>query len=211
MAAIAARGRFCYPRRDAEPRSPVVSTWEVLAIAFGLAMDASAVALGAGSHRLSRNLRFRFRVAFHFGLFQFMMPLAGWLVGAALARYVAAVDHWVAFFILVYVGARMIRAGLGADVEREVRDPSRGLTLVMLSVATSIDAFAVGLSLAMLDADIWWASVTIGAVTGLLAAVALRAGRVLGALVGRRMEVAGGLVLLGIGIRILVQHLAGGP
>jgi len=186
-----------------------VSAWEILAIAIGLAMDASAVSLGAGASALARGFRFRFRLAFHFGLFQFMMPVAGWLVGARVARHIAAVDHWVAFAILGYVGGRMIAAGLSAKPQPAgARDPSRGVTLVMLSLATSIDAFAVGLSLAMLDVAIWWASVTIGAVTGLLSAIALRAGSALGAAVGRRMEVAGGLVLVGIGLRILVQHLS---
>ncbi len=197
-----------YPRRDAATEAArTVSLWEIGAIAVGLAADASAVALAAGASALARGFRFRFRLAFHFGLFQFMMPLAGWLVGAQVARYLGAVDHWVAFGILAYVGGRMIADGLSGKPRTGPRDPSRGLTLVMLSVATSLDAFAVGLSLAMIDANIWWASVTIGAVTGLLSAIALRTGAVLGAAVGRRMEVAGGLVLVAIGVRILVQHL----
>ncbi len=185
-----------------------MTTWEILAIAVGLAMDASAVALGAGATARARGFRFRFRLAFHFGLFQFMMPLAGWLVGARVARYVGSIDHWIAFALLAYVGGRMVMAGLSGETRADPRDPSRGLTLVMLSVATSIDALAVGLSLAMLDVGIWWASATIGAVTGVLSAIALRAGAVLGAVVGKRMEVAGGVILVAIGLRILVQHLA---
>ncbi|HSK08703.1 MAG TPA: manganese efflux pump MntP family protein [Vicinamibacterales bacterium] len=184
--------------------------WEVFAIAVGLAMDATAVSLAAGASALARGARFRFRLAFHFGLFQFMMPVAGWIIGATLARYIAAVDHWVAFGILAFVGGRMIAEGCSGERSADPRDPSRGLTLVMLSLATSIDALAVGLSLAMLNAEIWWASVTIGAVTGALSAVALRAGSVLGAAVGRRMEVAGGLILVGIGTRILLSSLGGG-
>ena len=185
-----------------------VSAWEILAVAVGLAMDASAVALGAGASALARGFRFRFRLAFHFGLFQFVMPVVGWVVGARVARYVGSVDHWVAFGILAYVGGRMVAAGISGEQPAGPRDPSRGLTLIMLSVATSIDALAVGLSLAMLDVSIWWPSVTIGAVTGLLSAIALRAGSVLGAAVGKRMEIAGGLVLIAIGFRILAQHLS---
>ncbi len=185
-----------------------VSAWEILAVAVGLAMDASAVALGAGASALARGFRFRFRLAFHFGLFQFVMPVVGWVVGARVARYVGSVDHWVAFGILAYVGGRMVAAGMSGEQPADPRDPSRGLTLIMLSVATSIDALAVGLSLAMLDVSIWWPSVTIGAVTGLLSAIALRAGSVLGAAVGKRMEIAGGLVLIAIGFRILAQHLS---
>lgn len=185
-----------------------MTTWEILAIAAGLAMDASAVALAAGATARARGFRFRFRLAFHFGLFQFMMPLAGWLVGTRVARHVSAVDHWVAFALLAYVGGRMVAAGFSDGTRADPRDPSRGLTLVMLSVATSIDALAVGLSLAMLDVGIWWASVTIGAVTGVLSAIALRAGAVLGAVVGKRMEIVGGLILVAIGLRILLQHLS---
>jgi putative Mn2+ efflux pump MntP len=136
------------------------------------------------------------------------MPVAGWLLGSTVAPYVGAVDHWVALGLLGFVGGRMILEGVSGEGGRESRDPSRGVTLVMLSVATSIDALAVGLTLAMLDVGIWWASVTIGVVTGCLSAVAVRAGSRLGASAGRWMEVAGGAVLVAIGIRILAHHIS---
>jgi putative Mn2+ efflux pump MntP len=102
----------------------------------------------------------------------------------------------------------MIRAAFSPEEAHDDRDPSRGVTLVMLSVATSVDALAVGLSLAMLDVGIWYASATIGVVTGLLSLLAIRLGNRLGARFGQRMEVAGGVILLVIGGRILLQHLA---
>ncbi|RPJ83546.1 MAG: manganese efflux pump [Acidobacteria bacterium] len=184
-----------------------MSSWEILAIAVGLAMDAMAVSIGAGASARAVGARATFRLAFHFGLFQFMMPVAGWLLGSRVAPYIQAVDHWVALLLLAIVGGRMILEGMSGQQREDIRDPSRGLTLVMLSVAVSIDALAVGLTLAMLEVGIWWASVTIGVVTGCLSAIGLRVGSRLGRKVGRGMEVAGGIVLLVIGVRILVQHL----
>jgi len=185
-----------------------MSLWEVLAIAVGLAMDAAAVSLAAAAANHASNGRATFRLAFHFGLFQFMMPVAGWAAGAAVASGIASIDHWVAFALLAFVGGRMVRAGVKRDSQETFsRDPSRGVTLVLLSVATSIDALAVGWTLAMLGARIWYAAVIIGLVTGTLSVVAIRLGNRLGAAAGRRMEVVGGIILLLIGARILVQHL----
>lgn len=186
-----------------------MSLSEILAVAVGLAMDAFAVSLGAGATVFANNGRARFRLSFHFGLFQCLMPIAGWALGTTVAPYIASVDHWIAFALLACVGGRMIRSALsGGDEAAYARDPSRGRTLVMLSVATSVDALAVGLSLAMLDVGIWYASVTIGVVTALLSLAGIRLGNRLGSRFGRRMEVVGGLILLAIGVRILIAHLA---
>ncbi len=122
---------------------------EVLLIALGLAMDAFAVCLGAGTTRFVDGPRPVFRLAFHFGLFQALMPILGWASGALIARYISAWDHWVAFGLLAFVGGRMVRSGFEAEGECHATDPSRGGTLIMLAIATSIDAFAVGLTLAM--------------------------------------------------------------
>ena len=180
---------------------------EMLLIAVGLAMDAFAVSLGVGATQYAHGFRPAFRLAFHFGLFQMLMPAAGWLAGAAVVEKFAAVDHWIAFGLLALVGGRMVREGLGKGESHPPRDPSRGLTLIVLCVATSIDALAVGLSLAMLKVRILYPVLVIGAVTGSLSLVGLKAGKRLGAMFGKRMEVFGGLVLLVIGIRILVEHL----
>jgi putative Mn2+ efflux pump MntP len=181
---------------------------EVLLIAAGLSMDAFAVSVGAAASNSRMAPRATFRLAFHFGLFQCLMPIAGWLLGNELARYIASVDHWIAFALLAFVGGRMLIAAFGGDEGRALRrDPSRGATLVMLSLATSIDALAVGLTLAMLDVGIWYASAIIGVVTGALSLTAIALGNQLGARFGRRMEALGGTILVAIGTRILLQHM----
>lgn len=184
-----------------------MSLFEILAIAVGLAMDASAVSLGAGATAYARNARARFRLSFHFGLFQCLMPIVGWVLGTSVADRIASIDHWIAFTLLALVGSRMIRGAFQEEETSYNNDPSRGTTLVLLAIATSIDALAVGLTLAMLNVEVVSASVTIGVVTGLLSLLAIRLGNRLGTRFGKRMEVVGGVILLVIGVRILVQHL----
>jgi putative Mn2+ efflux pump MntP len=176
---------------------------EILLVAVGLSMDAFAVSVGASVRRMAP--RATFRLSFHFGLFQCLMPIAGWLLGTEVARFVAAVAGWLAWALLTLVGGRMIYAGLrGEDGSYRV-DPSKGMTLVMLSVATSLDALAVGFSLAMLRVSIWYPAVIIGLVTGTLVLAGIRLGSRLGTRVGRPMEIAGGMLLVGIGLRILLS------
>jgi manganese efflux pump family protein len=184
-----------------------MSTWELLVIAVGLSMDAVAVSLAASANNRAQAARATFRLSFHFGLFQALMPIVGWALGTTVAPYIASIDHWVAFGLLAFVGIHMIHAAVTGAEEQLPRDPSKGTTLVMLSVATSIDALAIGLTLAMLGDGIWYAALLIGVVTGALSFLAIQAGRRAGAALGRRMEVVGGVALLLIGARILVQHL----
>lgn len=179
----------------------------ILLMALGLAMDAFAVCIAAGASGMARGARATFRLAFHFGLFQFLMPVLGWTAGARVARWIEALDHWVAFALLAVVGVRMIRSGLGA-AERLARDPSKGMTLLTLSVATSIDALAVGISLAMIDVPIWLPSAVIGMVAAILSGAGVLLGRRLGVAFGRRMELAGGLLLILIGAKILFDHIS---
>lgn len=180
---------------------------EMLLIAVGLAMDAFAVSLGIGATQYAHGLRPAFRLAFHFGLFQMLMPVLGWLAGFTVVEKISSVDHWIAFGLLAFVGGRMIREGLEKRESRLTQDPSRGLTLILLCIATSIDALAVGLSLAMLKVKIFYPVLVIGVVTAFLSVVGLKAGKHFGAMFGKRMEVFGGLVLLAIGVRILMEHL----
>jgi len=182
--------------------------WTIFLIAIGLAMDCFAVSLGVGTAGTAVGLRPTFRLFFHFGLFQGGMTLLGWLAGKTVVIYIASVDHWVAFGLLVFVGLRMIRGGLGKEGEAPaIPDPSRGLTLVMLSVATSIDALAVGLSLALLDVNVVWAAFLIGGVSAVLSLVGLLLGNQLGMRFGKSMEVLGGIILIGIGLRVLITHI----
>jgi putative Mn2+ efflux pump MntP len=184
-----------------------MSLVEVLLIALGLAMDAFAVCLGAGTTQHINGPRPVFRLAFHFGLFQALMPVLGWLVGSTLIRWIAPVDHWIAFGLLAFVGVRMIRSGLNTEGESHSTDPSRGATLVMLSVATSIDAFAVGLSLAVLNVGIIYPAIVIGLVAGGMSLLGLALGSRLGKAFGKRMEIIGGLILIAIGVRVVISHL----
>jgi len=179
---------------------------DVFVIALGLAMDAFAVSLAAGASGTVRHLRPTLRLAFHLGLFQSLMPILGWFAGSRVAGRLATVDHWIAFALLAFVGARMIQSGLATDADVVPPDPSRGLTMVMMAVATSLDAFAIGLSLAMLDVAIWQPSAIIGVVTAVMSFAGIRFGATLGVRFGKRMEILGGVVLLLIGVRIVVQH-----
>lgn len=185
-----------------------MTTFEIIVIAIGLAMDASAVSLGAAASGYSGNSRATFRLSFHFGLFQFLMPVAGWFMGIGLASQFKSFDHWIAFFLLAFVGGRMIYEGMDQSPETQKNDPSKGLTMVMLSIATSIDALAVGFSLAMLDVNIWYPSIIIGVITAFMSFIAIKIGTKLGVVFGKRMEIFGGVILLLIGSRILFSHLS---
>lgn len=171
-------------------------------------MDAFAVSIGAGLTLKTVDARQTFRLAWHFGLFQALMPVLGWLAGLSIANWIAPVDHWIAFGLLAVIGAKMIYEALKhSDDDGQRTDPTKGWSLVLLSVATSIDALAVGLSLALLDVDIWYPAVVIGLVAGAFTAVGMQLGTRFGALLGRRMEVIGGIILIAIGVQILVEHL----
>lgn len=175
-------------------------------LALGLAMDALAVAIAVGLALGRVSLRQTFRLAFHFGLFQFLMPLLGWGLGTGLAHWIARYDHWLAFLVLGYVGGRMIWQ---AGTKRELKfscDPTRGWLLLWLSVATSLDAFAVGLGWGMVEQNLWLGAVVIGLVAGLMTILGLRSASRLGARWGSRAEKAGGLLLILIGLKILLEH-----
>jgi putative Mn2+ efflux pump MntP len=181
----------------------VLSAWEVILIALSLALDAFAVALVVGSSGYGRQLRPAMRLAFHFGWFQFMMPVIGWWAGRWLERLIVAYDHWVAFALLAGVGGHMLWEACDADESQPAGDPTRGMRMVALSVATSIDALAVGVSLAMIQVEIWYPSVVTGLVTGTLALGGVHLGNRLHRGFGRRIEVLGGVVLIAVGLRIL--------
>lgn len=182
----------------------------IIGLALALAMDAFAVALGVGISVVPLTGRHLFRLGFHFGLFQALMPVLGWLAGLTIQRWISAYDHWLAFALLLFVGGKMLYEALGAtDDEAETNDPTRGMTLVLLSVATSIDALAVGLTLAMLQVSVWGPALVIGLVAGVLTVVGMLLGRKSSAIWGKRVEILGGLVLCAIGVKILVQHLSG--
>jgi putative Mn2+ efflux pump MntP len=180
----------------------------LLVIALGLSADCFAVALGGGMARKAFSFPPALRLSLAFGVFQAIMPVLGWLAGRTVIAYISPYDHWLAFGLLVLVGGRMLwesfheRGG-----ERAGADISRGLLLFTLSLATSVDSLAVGLGLAFLEANIALASATIGTVAFLVTLLGFWLGRRVGALVGRRAEVVGGIVLILIGLRILLEHV----
>ncbi len=174
-------------------------------IALGLAMDSFAVSLGIGTTGQARDGRAKFRVAFHFGFFQFGMTVVGWLAGSSISRWIDGLDQWIALILLLYVGLNMIRSGLNPDCESYPCDPSRGKTLLMLCVATSLDAMAVGLSMAMLKTPVLLPSILIGVVASGMSIIGLLAGGKMQEAFGKRMEVLGGLILVGIGVRVVLS------
>lgn len=180
---------------------------EIALIALGLAMDAFAVALAAGASGRSGGARAAFRLSFHFGLFQFLMPVAGWYGGTLVASRIAPVDHWIAFGLLAFIGGRMIRSSLGGPENTRTTDPSRGWSLLALSLATSVDALAVGLSIALLRVSVWLPAAVIGIVAAAMTLAGIKLGHRLGLQFGKRMELLGGVVLVGIGFKILLEHL----
>lgn len=177
------------------------------AISVALAMDAFAVALAAGLTLPQLTGRHLFRFGFHFGLFQALMPIFGWLAGVSLRHKIEMFDHWIAFALLVGVGSKMLWDAFDRDSDESRKgDPTRGLTLVLLSIATSIDALAIGLSLAVLGIEIWAPALVIGLTAGCLTIAGMLLGRRLASTWGFRVEVAGGFLLIFIGIKILLEH-----
>ena len=180
----------------------------LIAMALALSMDAVAVAIVTGLTLKPLTRRRIFRLAFHFGLFQALMPMAGWSAGHAIEGYVSTFDHWLAFALLAFVGGRMIAGSLRADETGRVpADPTSGWDLVILSVATSIDALAVGFSLAIIGSMIVLPALVIGVITGTLTTAGMLLGGRIGALWGKRVEIVGGLILIGIGVKIVIDHI----
>jgi putative Mn2+ efflux pump MntP len=181
----------------------------ILSVAVGLAMDATAVAVASSISMGRVTQRQVFRFAFHFGLFQAVMPVIGWLAGLSVLDYIQDWDHWVAFGLLALIGSKALYDARVSDEASSdnVGDPTRGWSLVILSVATSIDALAVGITLVFLGVPIWYPCLVIGVVTAVLTTGGMLLGSRLGNKFGRRMRSIGGFVLLAIGTKILIEHL----
>lgn len=187
-----------------------LAIWTLLGTALALAMDAFAVAAAIAASLRGCTPRQSFRLCWHFGLFQTLMPIIGWFGGRLVAEALSSFDHWLALAILSFLGGKMIfEAARGDHESRPALDPTRGLSLIMLSVATSIDALAVGLTLGLMGVRIWFPSLIIGLVAALMTFLGTILGRRVGERLGRFAEYLGGIVLIFIGGRILVQHLWG--
>jgi putative Mn2+ efflux pump MntP len=171
-------------------------------------MDAFAVSITSGITIQCLQIKHALRIAFFFGLFQALMPIVGWLAGIGLKSYVEAFDHWIAFSLLVFIGAKMIYEAVWIKEVEKKCDPLNLVVLLGLAVATSIDALAVGITFAFLKVSIITPAVLIGCITFGISLSGVFIGNKVGDKLGSKMEVIGGLILIGIGIKILLQHLA---
>lgn len=182
-----------------------MTIWELIVIAVGLSMDAFAVSIGKGLSMEKLNRKNQIIIGAYFGGFQALMPVIGYFVGISFRSFVESVDHWIAFVLLVLIGVQMLRE---ARNEEEVDASVRVKEMLVLSVATSIDALAVGVSFAFLPGvNIWAAAGSIGIITFLLAAVGVKIGNVFGSKYRAKASIFGGMILIIMGSKILIEHL----
>ena len=184
-----------------------MGTLTILFIAFGLAMDAFAVSVTTGLTVKRLRVEHALRMAAFFGIFQAIMPVVGWLAGRGLHDLISHVDHWIAFGLLTAIGCKMIYESTMMESGQRDVDPHSINVLLMLSVATSIDALAVGLSLSLLAVAIVVPALIIGLVTFTLSFLGAYVGERFGHFFEKKIEVLGGLILIGIGTKILIEHL----
>lgn len=185
-----------------------MNTGEIVIIALGLAMDSLAVSIAAGVILEKFRVRQAARIAFFMGFFQAFMPLVGWMLGISFRNYIKEYDHWVAFIILSFLGGKMVLEGIRSNQEDDHSfDPTRLLTLFSLAIATSIDALAIGVSFAFLNIEIALPLVIIGMVTFVLSLFGVLFGCRLGCKVDLKIELIGGIILISIGTKILIEHL----
>ncbi|MCX6300897.1 MAG: manganese efflux pump MntP family protein [Bacteroidia bacterium] len=179
----------------------------IIAVALGLSFDTFAVSLSYGVIQNKVLFRQAVRVAIVLAIFQAGLLVAGFFLGSFVSDFIKAADHWIALALLSFLGIRMIIEGIRRKKEEEARDYSKPLTLLTIAVGTSIDAFAVGISFALLDIKIWSSAIIIGIVTFLASMVAIRIGKSAGEKLGKRVEIIGGLILIAIGIKIFLEHV----
>ena len=184
-----------------------INELQVLLIALGLSADCFAVTLSGSVTMRTVSFIQVLRTAFTFGVFQGLMPVLGWLAGKTVVDLIGGFDHWIAFVLLSLIGIKMIWGSFKGGEENKQLDITRGLTLFTLAFATSIDALAVGLTFAFLEVNIVSAGLIIGAVAFFISIFGFYLGKRVGRLLGKRAEAFGGLVLIGIGLRILLNHL----
>ena len=180
---------------------------QVFLIGIGLSMDAFAVAVGKVLNMKKIDYKYKVLIALFFGGFQAFMPFLGWLLGVQFESYIVSIDHWIAFLLLSFIGGNMIKESLGEDEEEESEITYDLKELFMLAVATSIDALAIGITFAFLRVNIVSAIIVIGITTFFLSMVGVGIGNRFGAKYKNKAEFAGGLILILIGLKILLEHL----
>jgi manganese efflux pump family protein len=185
-----------------------MSPISIAVLAIGMSIDALLASIGRGAGLRRPRVGEAMKTGFVFGLVETITPLVGWVAGVAASRYVAAVDHWIAFGLLAFVGGRMILHGFQRPPERPDLERNGSLpVLLATALGTSIDAMAVGVSLAFLDVNILVVSLSIGAATFVMSTGGIMTGRLIGMRFGRWAEIIGGAALFALGLSILVDHL----
>lgn len=183
-----------------------MNLFDLIVTAIALSMDAFAVSVGKGLSVQTLRPKHSLIVGAYFGGFQALMPLLGWLLASSFAEYIRRFDHWIAFVLLALIGANMIREALSKE-EEKMNASFDVKTMLPLAVATSIDALATGVTFAMTDTNIWLAIAVVGATTFAFSAVGLRIGNLFGRKYQAKAELLGGVILILMGIKILVEHL----
>ena len=184
-----------------------MTIFELFVIAVGVSMDAFAVSICKGLSVRKLRSRHAFTTAMWFGGFQALMPLAGYFIGIHFADFVTNVDHWIAFVLLSIIGGNMIKESREAVTECEHDEDFSFMKMFALAVATSIDALAVGVTFAFLKINIWTAVLLIGATTAFFSGVGVKVGNVFGCRYKSKAELVGGVILIVMGLRILIEHL----
>ena len=185
----------------------VMDYFTIIAIALGLSFDTFAVSLSYGVVRNGVLFRQATVVAIVLALFQGGLTVAGYFLGSFISEFLKATDHWIALALLGFLGVKMIIEGLKKHKDEEARDLNKTLVLITIALGTSIDAFAVGISFALLSVAIWQAGFIIGTVTFFASMTAIRIGKSAGERLGNKVEIIGGLILIAIGIKIVIEHL----
>lgn len=184
-----------------------MSIIEIALIGVGLAMDAFAVSICKGLAMRRMNYKKAIIIAAFFGVFQALMPALGYFLGTTFANKIAAIDHWIAFILLALIGANMIKEALSSDDDECQDDSLRLGDLIMLSIATSIDALAVGITFAFFNVSLLLSVSMIGIITFIICVIGVKVGNVFGEKYKSKAELAGGLILIVMGAKILIDHL----
>jgi len=190
-------------------RVKILDTLSITLVAIGLAMDAFSVAAVAGFILKTFSIKQALTLSFSFGFFQFFMPIAGWMAGSSIASLIADYDHWVAFGMLAIIAGKMILDGATARTEAHVGrpNPTKGIPLLIFSIATSVDALAVGLTFAFSSVAVLYPAVVIGVTAALFSLLGIHLGSKSSRYFGKYAEPVGGAILIFIGLRILTSHI----
>ena len=180
---------------------------EIILIAVGLAMDAFAVSVCKGLSMKKMDWKKAIIIGLYFGIFQGGMPLIGYMLGIGFEESIKFIDHWIAFILLSFIGINMIKEALSKDEDNEVDDKVDFKTMIILAIATSIDALAVGITFAFLDVNIWFAAICIAVITFAISCIGVKLGNVFGNKYESKAEIIGGITLILIGLKILLEHL----